>query len=85
MDTLKKEIKELIAVECDKGFEANDISDEEPLFGPNSKLELDSIDALQISMALQKKYGVTLNDSKELRRVMESINTLAVFIDGAKK
>ena len=47
---LKEEIKELIAVECDKGFTADDISDGEALFGPSSKLELDSIDALQISM-----------------------------------
>ncbi|MDD3468185.1 MAG: phosphopantetheine-binding protein [Campylobacterales bacterium] len=81
---LKEEIKELIAVECDKGFAADDISDSEALFGPSSKLELDSIDALQISMALQKKYGITLNDSKELRRVMESVNTLAAFIEAQR-
>lgn len=81
---LRQEIKELIAVECDKGFEASDIGDDEILFGSSSKLELDSIDALQISMALQKKYGITLNDSKELRRVMESVNTLAKFIEAQK-
>ncbi len=84
MDELKREIKELIALECDKDFGADDISDTEPLFGASSKLELDSIDALQISMALQRKYGVTLNDSKELRRVMESVNSLAEFITKAK-
>lgn len=84
MQELKQEIKELIAIECDKDFTASTISDTEPLFGSASKLELDSIDALQISMALQKKYGVTLNDSKELRRVMESVNSLAEFIARAK-
>lgn len=81
---LRQEIKELIAVECDKGFGASDIGDDDILFGSSSKLELDSIDALQISMALQKKYGITLNDSKELRRVMESVNTLANFIEAQK-
>jgi acyl carrier protein len=84
MQELKREIKELIAVECDKDFGADEIGDAEPLFGSSSKLELDSIDALQISMALQKKYGVTLNDSKELRRVMESVNSLAEFISKTK-
>ncbi len=84
MQELKQEIKELIAIECDKDFRAEEISDTEPLFGSASKLELDSIDALQISMALQKKYGVTLNDSKELRRVMESVNSLADFISKTK-
>ena len=38
------------------------------------------MDALQISMALHKKYGIDANDSKKLRKIMASINTLADHI-----
>jgi acyl carrier protein len=43
-------------------------------------LGLDSIDALQISIAIQQEYGITITDSKEMRRIMTSINTFADFI-----
>jgi acyl carrier protein len=79
-NNLKLELKELIIEECDKDVEADEISDDEVLFTPECKLELDSMDALQISMALQKKYKVVITDSKKLRKVMISINTLADFI-----
>jgi len=38
------------------------------------------MDALQISMALKEKYGVEVTDSKKIRTIMTSINTLADFI-----
>ncbi|RXK05732.1 phosphopantetheine-binding protein [Halarcobacter bivalviorum] len=79
-EKLKLELKELIIEECDKDIEAEEISDNEILFGSDSKLELDSMDALQISMALHKKYGIDANDSKKLRKIMASINTLADYI-----
>ncbi|MDC0932243.1 phosphopantetheine-binding protein [Arcobacteraceae bacterium] len=77
---LKLELKELIIEECDKEVDADEISDDEILFSEECILELDSMDALQISMALQKKYEVVVTDSKKLRKVMVSINTLADFI-----
>ncbi|RXJ85600.1 phosphopantetheine-binding protein [Arcobacter sp. CECT 8985] len=79
-NNLKIELKKLIVEECDKDIEPNDIKDDEILFGSSSSLELDSMDALQISMALHKKYGVDTNDSKKLRKIMESINTLADYV-----
>lgn len=79
-EKLKLELKELIIEECDKDIEAEEISDDEILFGSDSKLELDSMDALQISMALHKKYRIDANDSKKLRKIMASINTLADYI-----
>ncbi|MEZ4692575.1 MAG: acyl carrier protein [Aliarcobacter sp.] len=77
MSQLKYELKQLIIEECEKECEIEDIKDDELLFGPESILELDSMDALQISMALHKKYGLKTTDSKELRKIMVSINTLA--------
>lgn len=79
-DKLKQQIKELIIEECDKDVDVSEISDDEVLFGDTCVLELDSMDALQISMALQKEYGIEANDSKKLRKIMVSINSLADFI-----
>jgi acyl carrier protein len=70
-------------VEADKPFDPERIDDDAPLFGPDSQLALDSLDALQISMALQLQFDVRLEDSKEVRRVMANINTLANFLQPA--
>lgn len=79
-ENLKLELKQLIIEECDKEIEPEQITDDEVLFGSDSQLQLDSMDALQISMALHKKYGIDTNDSKVLRKIMTSINTLADYI-----
>lgn len=79
-DRLKMELKRLIVEECDIVNAPEEIGDDEPLFGGESKLGLDSIDALQISVAIQNKYNITITDSKETRRVMRSLNTFADFI-----
>ena len=79
-EKLKMELKRLIVEECDITTDPGEIGDEEPLFGGDSKLGLDSIDALQISIAIQNKYGIAITDSKEMRRVMRSLNTFADFI-----
>lgn len=81
MSDLRTELKELIIEECEKDFEASDISNEEPLFGPDSQLELDSMDALQISMALHKNYGMKTTDSKKLKKIMTNIDSLAKHVE----
>ncbi|OIP88846.1 MAG: acyl carrier protein [Syntrophobacterales bacterium CG_4_8_14_3_um_filter_49_14] len=77
---LKMELKKLIVEECDLTADYGEIGDEDPIFGGDSKFGLDSIDALQISVAIQQKYNITITDSKEARRVMRSLNTFADFI-----
>ena len=79
-NTLKNELKQLILDSCDRDEEIEEIKDNDPLFGSGTILELDSMDALQISMALNNKYGIKTTDSKKLRKIMISINTLADFI-----
>lgn len=76
----KKELKQLIIDACDLDIAVDDVDDDSPIFGPDSSLALDSIDALQISVAIQNSYGVVITDSKEMRRVMVSINTFADYI-----
>jgi acyl carrier protein len=77
---LKNEIKTLIIENCELDIEVNDIDDDLELFSRKSELALDSIDALQISIAIQNAYGIAIRDSKEMRRVMQSINTFADFL-----
>ena len=74
------QLKRLLLETCDKEEPPGGLSSEEVLFGPQSRLELDSLDALQISMAIQKRYGVRMPDSKETRRAMASLGTLACHL-----
>ena len=74
---LKLRLKTLIVTEADKEVAPETVGDDEALFGPDTLLQLDSIDGLQISMALQQQFGVRITDPKELLRIMRSINTLA--------
>ncbi len=80
-EAFKRELKELIIEECDLAdrFRPGDIRDDEPLFGRDSRIGLDSIDALQISIAVQR-YNVNITDSKVMRRVMTSINAFADYL-----
>jgi acyl carrier protein len=80
----RAELKALILAAVDKDEPADGLRDDEPWFGPESRLELDSLDALQISMAIQKKYGVRMPDSKDTRRALSSLLTLAEHLQKAK-
>ena len=77
---LKNEIKELIIKSLDlEDITPDDIKDDEPLF--NDGLGLDSIDALEIGMALQKKYKLSMDSDKEQNsKNFYSINTLADYV-----
>ena len=82
IEKLKRSLKEMIIDECEKeDITHEDISDDVELFSPTSGLELDSLDALQISMSIQKNYNIRLVDPKEFRRVVTTINVLAEFIE----
>ncbi len=73
-------LKQLILEAADKTEPAGGLGDDEILFGPDSRLQLDSLDALQVSMAIQKRYGVRMPDSKETRRALASLATLAAHL-----
>lgn len=76
-NAFRSELKAYILAAVDKEEPAGGLGDEEPWFGPESRLDLDSLDALQISMAIQKKYGLRMPDSKDTRRALSSLLTLA--------
>ncbi len=62
--------------------EPDEISTEDPLF--NEGLGLDSIDALEIIVLLEKEYGLKIEDPKKGKEVMYSVKTLADFIQKNK-
>lgn len=58
------------------------IDDNAPLFGAG--LDLDSIDALELVMMLEKHYGVVIKDIEEGRPAFQSVRALATFIEAKK-
>jgi len=80
-EALKLRLKNMIIEECEKDeITAEEIADDVEIFSDASGLELDSLDALQISMGLQTQFKIRLADSKEFRRVMTTINAIADYI-----
>ncbi|MCM8570045.1 phosphopantetheine-binding protein [Gramella jeungdoensis] len=73
---LKKSIIEQLNLE---DMEVNEIENDEPLFGDG--LGLDSIDALELIVLMEKDYGIKLSDPQQGKEVFNSINTMADFIE----
>ena len=72
---LKVKIKQILNLE---DINIEDIKDEEPLFGEG--LGLDSIDALELIVLLDRDYGIRLADQKEGREIFKSIEVMAAYI-----
>jgi acyl carrier protein len=82
LEELKTQLKKLIVVECDKEDDMTwqDIEDDEPLFGNQSKVGLDSLDALQLALVLKEHFGIKVEGSKESRKHLQSINSIVKYI-----
>jgi acyl carrier protein len=79
MTDLKKELKGKIIQQLNlEDVSVDEISDNDPLFGDG--LGLDSIDALELIVMLDKDYGIKLADPKEGRKIFESVATMAAYI-----
>ena len=76
---LREEIKAMLVDELNLKFSPQEIADETPLFGPDS-LGLDSIDALQIAVSLEKRYGVNLPSAEAAKQALASIKSLHDFV-----
>jgi acyl carrier protein len=79
-DAFKAELKKLIVAACNRDIDPASIGDNDSLIGSDSALGLDSLDVLQVNVAIAQRYGVRIDDSKHARRVMKTINTLADFL-----
>ena len=81
MENLIQELKEHLIEELNlEEITPVDIDAEAPLFGDGNGLGLDSIDALEIILILEKYYGVKLANSAEAKPVFYSVKTLAEYI-----
>ena len=74
------ELTALVLKATEKSLDGPPLAPDEALFGAGTRLALDSLDALQVSMALFKRYGVRLTDSKETRRILSSLGNLADYL-----
>lgn len=82
---LKKELKEMLVRDLSlEDVNPADIADDDPLFGEG--LGLDSLDAVEIVVLLQRNFGLEVKNMNQGREILRSINSLAEFVyDNRKK
>jgi len=80
IDKLKQEVIQQLNLE---DISAEDIDPDAPLFGEG--LGLDSIDALELIVLLEKNYGIKIEDPKDGKKIFFSIRTMAEYITQHKK
>jgi acyl carrier protein len=77
---LKAKIKALMVENLMLQVTAAEIRDDQPLFGPES-LGLDSVDALQLVVMLDKHFGLKIPDPETARKILQSVNTIAAAVE----
>jgi acyl carrier protein len=75
-NALKQRIKELMVENLMLQVTTAEIGDDLPLFGPGS-LGLDSVDALQLVVALDKNFGLKIRDPEAAKQILRNVNTIA--------
>lgn len=80
IDQLKKQIIEALNLE---DMTAQDIDSEAPLFGEG--LGLDSIDALELIVLLEREYGIKLTNPAEGKEIFRSVTSIADFVSKNRK
>jgi len=84
MENLKTTLKQQIIESLNlQGMKPEDIDDNAPLFGDG--LGLDSIDSLELMVLLERNYGIKIEDAREGRNVLTSVQTMADYIEHNRK
>ena len=78
--TLPEQIKAIMVENLMLKLTPSEIADDQPLFGPNS-LGLDSVDALQLVVALDKHYGLKIPDPAAAKDILQSVNTIVAAVE----
>ncbi|MFH1067131.1 MAG: phosphopantetheine-binding protein [bacterium] len=81
---LIEDLKKLLIDNCMLKITADEIKEDQPLFGPEG-LGLDSIDALQLTVAVEKIYGIPINDPSTAREALRTLNTLQAWLKNQDK
>ena len=69
------ELKQLLIDNCMVKTDLSDVKEQTPLFGPES-LGLDSIDALQLTVAIEKQYGISIQDANLAKDIFQNLGAL---------
>jgi len=77
---LEQQLKKLIIDSCGIPDAPEDFPSDAPLIGPESPLDLDSLDAVEIVVAVQKTFDVRIGGEDSSREILQSIRTLAEFV-----
>ncbi len=81
VELLKTDLKDLILSVCAiQNVRSQDINDDDYLINGQGALQLESIDAVDLAVAIERKYGVRIQDISSAREHMKSVNTLANHI-----
>ena len=83
-ENLREAIKEMMVENLMLKVPKEEIADDLPLFGPNG-LGLDSIDALELVVSLEKKFGVTVPNSETAREALATVNSIADYVVANRK
>ena len=73
---LKQDIRKLMVENLMLQVSPEEIGDDQPLFGPGS-VGLDSVDALQLVVALDKTYGLKIADPEAAKKILQNVNSIA--------
>ena len=84
MENLREAIKEMMVENLMLKVTKDEIADDLPLFGPDG-LGLDSIDALELVVSLEKKFGVTVPNSETARQALATVNALHDYVVANRK
>jgi acyl carrier protein len=76
---LKQQLKEMMVENLMLKIAPDEIRDDQPLFGPGS-LGLDSVDALQLVVALDKNYGLKVPDPAAAKEILQTVSTIATAV-----
>ncbi|MBE6441376.1 MAG: acyl carrier protein [Desulfovibrio desulfuricans] len=81
----RKDIENALKTAIVKGLRLEDVTPEDidaaaPLFNPDEGLMLDSLDAVELVVIVEKEFGVAIADAEEARRAFTSVSGLAEFI-----
>jgi acyl carrier protein len=79
MTSIKQQIRQMMVENLMLQVSEAEIDDETPLFGPNS-LGLDSVDALQLVVALDKTYKLKIPDSDAAKKILHNVNSIALAV-----
>jgi acyl carrier protein len=83
-ENLREAIKEMMVENLMLKVSKDEIGDDLPLFGPEG-LGLDSIDALELVVSLEKNFGVTVPNSQVARQALATVNTIHDYVLANRK